>query len=108
MVENLIYIIPGVTVGIIAGFIPGVGVFTSMMLMLPFLYSLEPYQLLTFYIALASTTQYIGSITATVFGLPGESSSLPAVKEGHALFQQGQGSIAISGSAIGRDRKSVV
>ena len=101
MVENLIYIIPGVTVGIIAGFIPGVGVFTSMMLMLPFLYSLEPYQLLTFYIALASTTQYIGSITATVFGLPGESSSLPAVKEGHALFQQGQGSIAISGSAIG-------
>jgi putative tricarboxylic transport membrane protein len=101
MFENIIFIIPGMLVGVFAGFMPGIGIFASMMLLLPFLHDLTALQLLTFYVALASTTQYIGSITATVFGLPGEASSLPAVREGHQMYKQGRGSYAISGAAIG-------
>jgi len=101
MLDHLWYIVPGILTGCIAGFMPGIGIFASMMMLVPFLHTLEPMELLTFYIALASTTQYIGSITATVFGLPGETSSLPAVKEGHEMYRSGSGSYAISGAAIG-------
>jgi len=101
MFEYLWFIVPGVLAGTIAGFMPGVGIFASMMILLPWLNSIGPMELIAFYIALASTTQYIGSITATVFGLPGEASSLPAVKEGNQMFKQGNGAFAISGAAIG-------
>ena len=101
MFDHLWLIIPGIIVGTVAGFMPGIGIFASMMMLIPLLHQLNAIELLTFYIALASTTQYIGSITATVFGLPGEASSLPAVKEGNEMYKQGQGSYAISGAAIG-------
>jgi putative tricarboxylic transport membrane protein len=101
LIEVLPVLLLGCIAGIIAGFIPGVGVFVTMTLLYPWLLSMDGIQLLTFYVALASTTQYIGSISATVFAVPGETSSLPAVKEGHAMFLQGQGGLAISGAAIG-------
>ena len=56
MFENIIFIIPGMLVGVFAGFMPGIGIFASMMLLLPFLHDLTALQLLTFYVALASTT----------------------------------------------------
>ena len=108
MFDHLWLIIPGVMVGTMAGFMPGVGIFASMMMLIPLLHQISAIELLTFYIALASTTQYIGSITATAFGLPGEASSLPAVKEGHELYKQGQGSYAISGAAMGSFIGSVI
>lgn len=101
MFDHLWFVIPGILVGTLAGFMPGIGIFASMMMLIPLLHQINAMELLTFYIALASTTQYIGSITATVFGLPGEVSSLPAVKEGNELYKQGQGSYAISGAAMG-------
>ena len=101
IIELLPIILLGIMAGVIAGFLPGVGVFVSLTLAYPWLLTLDGIQLLTFYIALASTTQYIGSISATVFAVPGETSSLPAVKEGHAMFLQGRGGLAISGAAIG-------
>ncbi len=101
MFEHLWFILPGILVGTVAGFLPGIGIFAAMMMLLPLLHQISAVELLTFYIALASTTQYIGSITATVFGLPGEPSSLPAVKEGNQLYKLGQGSYAISGAALG-------
>lgn len=108
MTEHLWLILPGILVGTMAGFMPGIGIFASMMMLIPLLHQLSALELLTFYIALASTTQYIGSITATVFGLPGEASSLPAVKEGNELYKQGKGSYAISGAALGSFLGSVL
>lgn len=91
----------GVALGVIAGLIPGVGVFTTLLLFYPLVYDFSVPDLFVFYIALVSTTQYIGSVSATILAIPGESSSLPAVYEGHALFRKGLGSLAISGSAMG-------
>ena len=87
--------------GTIAGFLPGIGIFASLMILYPFLSDLTTVNLLVFYVALASTTQYIGNISSTVFAIPGEVSSLPAVTEGHPMFLQGRGHLAISGCAIG-------
>lgn len=91
----------GVALGVLAGLIPGVGVFTTLLLFYPFVYDLSVPDLFVFYIALVSTTQYIGSVSATILAIPGESSSLPAVYEGHAMFRDGRGALAISGAAMG-------
>ena len=91
----------GILSGVVAGLLPGVGVFVTMITLYPFLIELSFIDLTVFYIALVSTTQYIGSVTATYLGIPGESSSLPAVIEGNSLHKKGYGSLAISGAALG-------
>ena len=91
----------GILSGVVAGLLPGVGVFVTMLGLYPFLIDLSIIDLTVFYIALVSTTQYIGSVTATYLGIPGESSSLPAVIEGNSLHKKGHGSLAISGAALG-------
>ena len=91
----------GVLSGAVAGLVPGVGVTVSLILLYPFYFSLPLDELFIFYIALASTTQFMGSVSATILGIPGEGSSIPAVKEGNTLFKKGLGSYAISGAALG-------
>jgi len=100
-IEVIPFLLLGIAMGTIAGFLPGIGIFASLMILYPFLSELSAVNLLVFYVALASTTQYIGNISSTVFAIPGEASSLPAVKEGHPMFLQGRGHLAISGCAIG-------
>lgn len=91
----------GIGLGVVAGLIPGVGVFTTLLLFYPMVYDFSVPDLFVFYIALVSTTQYIGSVSATILAIPGESSSLPAVYEGHAMYKKGLGALAISGAAMG-------
>ena len=97
----LVSAIIGILIGIVAGLIPGFGIFTSLIVLYPFLLSLDPINMLCLYVGLASATQFSGSVSAIIYGVPGEQSSIPAVTEGHKLFRLGQGDLAISGSAIG-------
>lgn len=91
----------GVAAGTIAGLIPGIGIFATLLVCYPWMLQLSVVEAFTFYLALATTTQYIGSVSATIFGVPGEASSLPAVTEGNNLYKQGLAREAISGAALG-------
>jgi len=91
----------GIGFGLISGLIPGVGNFVLMLLAWPFLSQLGIFQLLMMYTSMAAISQYIGSIPAIVYGIPGESSSYPAVAESKRLHNAKQVSQAISGSAFG-------
>ena len=95
------HVLAGVACGYFSGFIPGVGNLVTLFLVYPFLLDSTLLQLLLFYMALTSVSQFSGSVVATVFGVPGEASSLPAVREGKRLFSRGLGNIAISNAAIG-------
>ena len=95
------HVLSGITCGYFSGFIPGVGNLVTLLLVYPFLLDSSLLQLLLFYMALTSVSQFSGSVVATVFGVPGEASSLPAVREGKRLFSRGLGNIAISNAAMG-------
>lgn len=95
------HVLAGVACGYFSGFIPGVGNLVTLFLVYPLLLDSTLLQLLLFYMALTSVSQFSGSVVATVFGVPGEASSLPAVREGKRLFSRGLGNIAISNAAIG-------
>ena len=101
MVESaLINTLLGCLVGGVAGLIPGTGLLISLLAMYPYLLHLDLIGLLCFYIGLANVAQFTGSITAIHFGVPGESNSVPAVLEGHALAKQGLGHTAIVGTSL--------
>jgi len=101
MVESaLLNTLLGCAMGSIAGLIPGTGLLVSLMIVYPYLLGLDLINLLCFYIGLANLAQFTGSITAIHFGIPGESNSVPAVIEGHALAKKGHGHGAIVGTSL--------
>lgn len=101
IIEYFIIILLGLFGGTIAGLTPGVGVSVIMALSGFFLHRFNAIELILYYTSVLSASQYIGSMTAIIFGVPGESSSMPAVKEGVPLRKQGRGSEAIAATAVG-------
>lgn len=91
----------GTLLGFASGFIPGIGMLMLLLLSYPFILDLNFLHLILFYMCASAASQFSGSIVATVMGIPGESSSLPAVREGNPLFHRGLGHFAISGAALG-------
>lgn len=87
--------VSGTMLGLLAGLLPGIN---NTMILLSLFFVLPSFDLTiicAFYIACLVTSQYMGSVTATILAVPGESSSLPALAEGHALHQIGRGWLAL-------------
>ena len=91
----------GIFLGLIAGVLPGIGNVVTLILVYPFITDFDLFQIVLFYMCLAGSSQYTGSVVATTLAVPGETSSLPAVTEGHRMFLSGRGNYAISNSAMG-------
>jgi putative tricarboxylic transport membrane protein len=101
MLELINPAIIGILLGVISGCIPGIGNFAALLIIFPYLVQLDPMQVIILYTALTTISQYIGSIPAITFGIPGESSSVPAVIESRNLKSPKEIYQAIVGSAVG-------
>ena len=99
--EESLFVLLGTLLGFVSGIIPGVGNTVMILASYPLLKDATLLQMLLYYLAIISSSQFSGSVVATVFGVPGESSSLPAVIEGNRMFRRGVGNFAISNAAIG-------
>lgn len=95
------FIILGMISGVISGMAPGVGMAVTMIAVYPFFLHLEVSQIVQFYLAAILVSQFVGSVVATYFAIPGEISSIPATEAGHSLFKSGKGSQAIFLAAYG-------
>ena len=101
MSVDFTFIILGMISGVISGMTPGVGMAVTMIVAYPFFMQLEVYQIIQFYLTAALISQFVGSVVATYFAIPGEVSSIPATDAGHSLFKDGKGSQAIFLAAWG-------
>jgi putative tricarboxylic transport membrane protein len=101
LIEFLIAGILGIFTGVLVGLLPGLGAAAVTLMLYPFLINFSLAEIFIFYLALMNSTQYYGSISATVFGVSGEVSSLPAVRHGHQLFLNGQGNQALCYASTG-------
>jgi len=99
--ELLIIALLGLGAGTVVGLLPGIGPASLLLITFPFLYKLNLLEVFTFYFSMLTSTQYYGSVCAIVYGVPGEISSMPAVKYGHSLFRLGKGSQALMQTATG-------
>lgn len=98
---DLTFIFLGIVGGTIAGLMPGIAMAVLLLATYPFFISFDVFQIVQFYISAILISQFIGSIVATYFAIPGETSSIPAVAEGHKMALDGKTSQAIFISAIG-------
>ena len=72
MLEHIPYIMSGTLIGYVAGLVPGVGNTITLLMCYPLIMDASLLNMLLFYVAMISVSQFSGSIVATVFGVPGE------------------------------------
>ena len=74
--QNIAYCLVGVLLGTLIGVLPGIGPVTTIALLLPITFKLEPTSALIMLAGIYYGCQYGGSTTAILVNLPGESASV--------------------------------
>src|SRR6476660_8748113 len=86
----------GVVIGFIIGILPGISAPTTLALMLPFTFHMEPVQAFAFLLGMLSVSIMFGDITSILFGVPGEPLAAAVVLDGHPMAKNGE-----TGRALG-------
>jgi putative tricarboxylic transport membrane protein len=96
----LLWCFIGILSGVVFGLIPGAGPFLAMASLYSLLYYTDPVTILTFYIALIITCNYTNSVTAILYGIPGDPAAAITSRYGHKMLLDGDGHLAVSSNAI--------
>jgi TctA family transporter len=91
----------GCLIGTAIGVLPGIGPLTTMAMILPVTFWLSPVGALIMLSGVFYGAQYGGSTTAILVKIPGETSSVVTVLDGHAMAQRGRAGPALAIAAIG-------
>src|SRR3982750_3268227 len=97
--KALAFMLLGILLGFWVGLLPGLGGATTLALMLPFIYTMQPVEAFAFLLGMHSVTATTGDITSVLFGVPGEASSAATILDGHAMAKKGQAGRAL-GAAL--------
>ena len=98
---NLLYCFVGSVLGTMVGVLPGVGPVTTVALLLPISFTLEPVSAMIMLAGIYYGAQYGGSTTAILIRIPGESSSVVTTIDGYQMAQQGRAGPALGIAALG-------
>ncbi|MAC83135.1 MAG: C4-dicarboxylate ABC transporter permease [Arcobacter sp.] len=98
--SSLLFIIVGVTAGIIVGCLPGLTATMGCALLIPFTYSLPPVEGLLLLMGIFSGGIYGGSISGILIRTPGTPAAAATLLDGYPLSQRGEGGKAIGISTI--------
>jgi len=97
--DALSFMLIGVAVGFWVGLLPGLGGGTTLALMLPFVYRMQPVQAFAFLLGMHSVVATTGDITSILFGIPGEGTTVATILDGHAMAKKGEAGRAL-GAAL--------
>ena len=89
----------GIVLGFWVGLLPGLGGATTLALMLPFIYNMQPVEAFAFLLGMHAVTATTGDITSVLFGVPGEAASAATILDGHAMAKKGEAGRAL-GAAL--------
>jgi putative tricarboxylic transport membrane protein len=102
---NFAMILLGLTIGIVAGALPGITMLNSIVLVLPFTYLMGIVPALLLMIGVYCGGVFGGSITGILFNIPGDPMNVPTTWEGYRMNRKGQAQyalgLAIMSSAFG-------
>ena len=93
--SNFIYLLVGVTAGLILGAIPGLTATMAIALIIPLTYYMNPVQAFTMIMGAFNGGTFGGSISAVLIGTPGTPAAAATVADGFRLALKGQGGKAI-------------
>ena len=99
--QNLMYCMIGALLGTMVGVLPGIGPVTTLALLLPISFTLDPISALIMMAGIYYGAQYGGSTTAILINIPGEASSVVTSLDGHQMARQGRAGPALGIAALG-------
>jgi len=99
--HNLLYCLIGTLLGTLIGVLPGIGPVTTIAMLLPLTFKLEPTSSLIMLAGIYYGSQYGGSTTAILVNLPGEASSIVTTLDGYQMARQGRAGQALALAALG-------
>lgn len=98
--EHMLYMLIGVSVGLVIGVIPGLGGIAGLSLLMPFLYGMDEVAALAMLIGLVAVIPTSDTFSSVLMGIPGSSASQATVLDGFPLARQGQAARALSAAFI--------
>ncbi len=97
--KALAFMLLGIGLGFWVGMLPGLGGATTLALMLPFIYNMQPVEAFAFLLGMHAVVATTGDITSVLFGVPGEGTSAATILDGHAMAKKGEAGRAL-GAAL--------
>jgi putative tricarboxylic transport membrane protein len=97
MIEAVLIIVLGTIIGIVVGLLPGMGTSFVLVAAYPVLMGWSVDSLLMFYTVITMSSQFSGSVSVLIFGVLGEITGQPAMRERNNL--QGHINVAVAHSA---------
>ena len=97
--DPFVFMMIGIAIGFAVGILPGLGGATTLALMLPFIYKMDPVTAFAFLLGSHAVTATTGDITSVLFGVPGEGITAATIVDGHAMAKKGEAGRAL-GAAL--------
>jgi putative tricarboxylic transport membrane protein len=97
--QAFLFMLLGIAIGFVVGILPGLGGATTLVLMLPFTFQMEPTSAFAFLLGSNAVTATTGDITSVLFGVPGEGVSAATVVDGYPMAKNGEAGRAL-GAAL--------
>jgi putative tricarboxylic transport membrane protein len=97
--EAFLFMLLGIAIGFVVGILPGLGGATTLVLMLPFTFQMDPTSAFAFLLGSNAVTSTTGDITSVLFGVPGEGTTAATVVDGHPMAKNGEAGRAL-GAAL--------
>jgi putative tricarboxylic transport membrane protein len=98
--QNLAYCFAGVALGTLIGVLPGIGPLTTIGLLFPITFYLQPLPALIMLAGIYYGAQYGGAITSILLNLPGETASAVTCLDGYPMARQGRAGAALAIAAL--------
>jgi len=93
---NILMIIFGLFIGMVAGVLPGITMVNAIVLVLPFTYFMDITPAILLMVGIYCGGCYAGTITGILFNIPGDPMNVPQTWEGYVLNKKkGLGSLAL-------------
>jgi len=98
---NLLAALIGCVLGTVVGVLPGIGPSTTVALLIPVSFAMNPATSLIMMMGVYCGAMYGGAITSILVNVPGEASSVMTAVDGYPLARQGRGGVAMVVCQVG-------
>jgi len=98
---NLLSALIGCILGTVVGVLPGIGPSTTVALLIPVSFVMNPATVLIMMMGVYCGAMYGGAITSILVNVPGEASSVTTAIDGYPMARQGRGGVAMVVCQVG-------
>jgi putative tricarboxylic transport membrane protein len=94
--KNLLFMLVGITLGVLIGVLPGLGGANGVAILLPLTFSMSPTSAIIMLSCIYWGALFGGAITSVLFNIPGEPWSVATTFDGYPMAQQGRAGAALT------------